>query len=123
MKPYGKELIIDIHGCGPGEFSREEIKQYFDDLCFRIDMKQCDLHFWDDLETPEDKKQTSPHTVGVSAIQFILTSNITIHTLPLLGKVFVNIFSCKDFNSRDAANFSVDFFGGRIAKETEVIRL
>ena len=120
---YGKELILDIHGCGPGEFDRDEIKQYFDDLCVRIDMKQCALHFWDDIGVPEEEKQTSPHTVGTSAVQFILTSNIIVHTLPLLGKVFINIFSCKDFNSRDAADFTVDFFGGKIVKETEVVRL
>ena len=36
-------------------------------------------------------------TVGVTAVQFILTSNITIHTLPLLRRVFINILMDKRF--------------------------
>ena len=107
---YGKELILDLHNCDPLTFTRASIERYFVQLCDLIDMQRCDLHFWDDLDTPEEEKQTSPHTTGTSAIQFILTSNITIHTLDILERVYINIFSCKDFNARTAANFSTDWF-------------
>ena len=86
-------------------------------------MERCELYFWDDLLTPEDEKQTSPHTMGTSAIQFILTSNITVHTLDKLKKVFINIFSCKDFDADKAAKFTRDWFGGNIANQKVVKRL
>jgi len=111
---YGKELILDLHECDISTFTRESIKQYFIELCDLIDMQRCELHFWDDQDTPEDEKQTSPHTTGISAVQFILTSNITIHTLELLGNVYLNIFSCKDFSSHSAADFSSYYFLGKV---------
>lgn len=115
MKPYGKELILDLHNCDPSTFNRESIEGYFKALCEKIDMERCDLHFWDDLETPDDEKETEPHLVGTSAIQFIKTSNITVHTLDILKKVFINIFSCKYFNEKEAMVFSAKWFGGDIA--------
>lgn len=114
IKMFGKELILDIHNCDPGTFTRNSLKKYFKELCDLIDMKPCELHFWDDLETPDEEKQTSPHTVGISAIQFILTSNITIHTLDLLENVYINIFSCKDFDANLAMDFSSEWFKGKI---------
>ncbi len=111
---YGYELIIDLHKCDPSTFNRKSIKEYFKKLCDLIDMQRCELYFWDDLETPENEKQISPHTKGTSAIQFILTSNITIHTLDLLEKVFVNIFSCKEFDSEIAKKFTSEWFSGEV---------
>ena len=120
---YGKELILDLHQCDVSKFTRESIKQYFIELCKLIDMERCDLHFWDDLDTPEGEKQTSPHTKGTSAVQFILTSNITIHTLDLLGNVYVNIFSCKDFNAGTAEAFTTKWFNGNLMTFEVINRL
>lgn len=114
-KPYGKELIIDLHNCATATFNRESIEGYFKELCELIDMQRCDLHFWDDEGVPEEERQTQPHTKGTSAVQFILTSNITIHTLDMLGKVFINVFSCKYFNENETMNFSRMWFRGEVA--------
>ncbi len=102
MINYGKELIIDLHNCDSSTFTRHKIKKYFVEVCKLIDMERAKLCWWDDLRTPEEEKQNLPHTKGTSAVQFILTSNITIHTLELTKTVYVNIFSCKDFDSQKA---------------------
>ena len=115
---YGKELIIDLHDCNVKKFNRKDIKKYFNKLCNLIKMQRCDLHFWDDVGVPKKLQQTSPHTKGTSAIQFIITSNITIHTLDILEKVFINIFSCKDFDTDKACHYTEKFFEGRIVKKT-----
>lgn len=120
---YGVELILDIHGCDPSKFTRENIEHFFDVVCARIDMEQCDLHWWDDLHTPEDKKETEPHLVGTSAIQFIKTSNITIHTLDLMKRVYLNIFSCKDFDPRIVRDVALEFFGGYIVSKHIIVRV
>lgn len=113
---YGKELIMDLYNCNPCKFTRNSITDYFKGLCDLIDMERCDLHFWDDVGVSENEKQIDPKTKGTSAIQFIITSNITIHTLDLLGKVFINIFSCKDFNVGDAMYFTIEWFRGEIVQ-------
>jgi S-adenosylmethionine/arginine decarboxylase-like enzyme len=113
-KCYGKELILDLHDCVVGRFNRDSIKAYFVQLCELIDMKREDLHFWDDEGVPENERRTEPHVVGITAVQFILTSNVTIHALDLLKKVFVNIFSCKEFDVDKATQFTQRWFGGHI---------
>ena len=121
MINYGKELILDIHQCDSTKFNRKDLRKYFKQLCKLIDMKAEKLVFWDDVGVPEEFKQTEPHTKGTSAVQFILTSNITVHTLDDLGNVYINIFSCKDFDSDKALFFSVDYFEGKLS-HWEVIK-
>lgn len=114
-KPYGKELILDLHECDPDTFTRKSIKKYFMELCERIDMERCKLTWWDDVGVPEEDQQTEPHLKGTSAVQFILTSSVVIHTLDLMGNVYLNIFSCKDFDHEVVAAFSEKWFVGRAA--------
>ena len=110
---YGIELILDLHRCDASTFTRESIQKYFERLCDLIEMKREELHFWDDVGIPEEEKQTSPHTQGTSAVQFILTSSIVIHTLDQLEAVYINIFSCKAYDPKVAEDFSVQWFGAK----------
>ena len=123
MANFGKELILDLHECNVSKFNREDITIFFTKLCERIDMTAEDLYFWDDLNTPPGEEETEPHLVGTSAIQFIKTSNITIHTLDLMKRVYLNIFSCKEFDSDIAMQFCQSFFGGYIVECTIVDRI
>ena len=123
MTSYGFELILDLHDCDVSTFNRKSIKAYFKKLCGAIDMKRVELHFWDDLGVPEEERQTSPHTKGTSAVQFILTSNITIHTLDLLRAVYVNIFSCKPYDKELAEKLTIDWFQAKTCRSTFIERL
>ncbi len=121
-KPYGLELIADFHDCDPTKFTRESITEFFKGLCDLIEMKPEDLHFWDDQDTPEDEKETEPHLVGTSAVQFIRTSNITIHTLDILKRIYLNVFSCKNFEPLKIVEYAENFFSGRLVHESTVTR-
>lgn len=85
-------------------------------------MKPERLYWWDDHGLEPELQQTEPHTKGTTAVQFILTSNITIHTLDLLKNVYINIFSCKDFDTNIAAQFSAEWFKGTIVNSVIVER-
>ncbi len=100
--PYGYELILDLHGCNPRMFTRDRIETFMVEVCDAIEMQREDLHFWDDEGVPPEKRQTLPHTEGISAVQFILTSSIVLHTLVQLKAVYINIFSCKSFDAGTA---------------------
>ncbi len=114
MENYGIELIIDIHECDSSKFNRSEIRNYFKELCRLIDMKPEKLCWWDDQGLPQELCQTESHTKGTTAVQFILTSNITIHTLDVLKNVYINIFSCKEYDCDLALAFSEKWFKGKI---------
>ena len=119
---YGKELILDLHNCNPKKFSRKMIGKYFRELCDLIDMQRCELFWWDDYGLPKNERQTEPHLKGTSAVQFIMTSNITIHTLDILKNVYLNIFSCKDFDAKKATQFSREFFKGKVVNRVVIKR-
>ena len=110
-EPYGEELILDLHNCDIARFTRLDIERFCTALCELIDMEPCELHFWDDLGVPEEEQQTHPKTKGTSAVQFILTSTIVIHTLVLMKSAYVNIFSCKKFDTDEAIKFTAKWFG------------
>jgi S-adenosylmethionine/arginine decarboxylase-like enzyme len=107
-KPYGQELILDLHHCNNMDV---DTQAFCEELAELVNMQIEDFHRWE--SGPEDEK--NPKTFGKSAIQFILTSNITIHILPLLGNVYVNLFSCKEFDQDVAADFCEKYFNGVIA--------
>ena len=85
-------------------------------------MERCKLSWWDDYGVPPEEQQTEPHLKGTSAIQFIITSNITIHTLDILKSVYINIFSCKDFDAQKAEDFTKEWFKGKVVNSLLVER-
>jgi S-adenosylmethionine/arginine decarboxylase-like enzyme len=90
--PYGFECVLDLHSCDVSRFNRPSIDQFFTELCDLIEMEKCEVHFWDDIGVLPEEQQTLPHTKGTSAVCFILTSSIVIHTLDLMGQL-TSIFS------------------------------
>jgi len=123
MIGYGKELILDIHSCDTDSFTRDSISNYLSELCELIDMEAEDLHFWDYEDEPWEYDAAPDHLKGISCTQFIRTSTIVVHTLDVLEKAFINIFSCKDFNAQKAADFTAYWFGGEVVQMNEISRI
>ncbi len=121
-KHFGKELILDLHDCDELTFTRKSIAKYFADLCDLIGMQKEDLFWWDYYGYPEEYSEAPDHLKGTSAVQFIKTSTITIHTLDVLRCVYVNIFSCKTFCAQTAAVFTEEWFKGTIVSHTTLRR-
>ncbi len=85
-------------------------------------MNREDIHWWDYKGQPEEYKIAPAHLKGTSVIQFITTSNITIHTLDEMKRVYINIFSCKEFDEELAANAAKCWFKGRVVNKQSIIR-
>jgi len=120
MSPYGQELILDMHKCGNVSMD-VNLQTFCEELAQLIDMQVEDFHIW--ASEPKDEK--NPKLFGQSAIQFILTSNITIHTLPLFrgGSVYINLFSCKPFDVSIAKRFCETWFEAKEIRSQEVQRI
>lgn len=123
MKPYGMELILDIHNGDPTLYNRKDLKMFLVGCCELIDMERADLHWWDYTGDPEGYEQAPIHLKGTSAVQFITTSNITIHTLDMTGSIYLNVFSCKMFNADVLARWIEDQFRGEIVAQTVLRRM
>ena len=116
MKHYGIELLLDLKGCDLSDSSRQKLADYFAQLCDLIDMKRHgEPLFWED-------HSGIPHLHGTSALQFIETSNVVCHPLPMLKAVYLNVFSCKAFDTELAKRFSVEFWRAESVVYTVVTR-
>lgn len=111
---YGWMLVLDLHRCDPSRFTRVHIDDYFRSICRAIKMTRCELYWWDDLDVPNKERQISVNTTGTSAVQFILTSSIVIHTLTKLKSAYVDIFSCKPFDASMAELRTKNAFDAKI---------
>ena len=121
---YGKEVIIDLSNADVSMFNRRDLGEFLDRLCLDIlEVRPQDRHFWDDEGVPLEERQTDPKTKGTTVVQFLLFSNVTIHTLDLLGTVYINIFVCREFAIQKAINYCRQFFNADIEKFTIVERI
>lgn len=120
---YGCELILDLYECDVSKFNRESIQAWLEQLCELIGMSREDLHFWDYTGVPEeDIPRDQPHLVGTSAIQFITTSDVVIHTVDMLQECYINIFSCKSFDANKARDFTLHWFGAELFDKMFITR-
>ena len=115
--PYGAELLVDLHDCDlEGLVNKEKLTEFFVTLCEKIDMKRHgNPLFWEDYSD-------LPHLNGVSAMQFIETSTIVCHPLPMLNSVYVNIFSCKEFDEQVALDYCINFWRAKKEVHNLVVR-
>lgn len=114
MRPFGLELVLDLHGCDVSKFTKDSIIEFLNGLCVLIDMEQVATYFWDyegDASLSEDEPL---HSKGISVAQFIKTSSIVLHTIDDFGKFYINVFSCKRFDGYKASKFIENWFDGKI---------
>ena len=121
--PYGQECIIDVHNVVNTPLSREQIARFCMRLCNIINMEREDLFFWDYEGDQEGYDNAPAHLKGTSAVQFIKTSNITIHSLDELKRLYLNIFSCKPFDKTVVKEFVEIWTGGDIVNFQEITRM
>ncbi len=120
---YGKEVMIDLYGCDVETFTRESIRRFGLGLCKLVDMVPDNFHFWDYEDVQEGEiPYDQPHLLGISGVQFITTSNITIHTLQLVGECYINLFSCKEFKQHEAIKYAKDWFKAQHLEAMTVLR-
>ncbi len=120
---YGQELIMDLHGCNPTTYdTREKIEAFFVELCERIGVEAAQLNWWDYAGRPREYAKADPRWKGTSAVQFILTSSIVIHTLDELRCVYLNVFSCDTFDGDEVLEFALQTFGGHLVQKHDLER-
>lgn len=114
-KPWGKTLSINLFGCDLAVISNPaSIKKYIRDVIIVVNMKAYGPVHIDRFGIGKLE--------GYSAMQFIETSSITVHCDEPDRRTFIDIFSCKNFDSKKAAHFSKTYFGARKMKYVTLIR-
>ncbi len=102
--PWGLHSCIDMHDCDPARVRDAEfIKKFVAELCDLIDMKR----FGETriVNFGEDEK-----VAGFSMTQLIETSLISAHFVNLTNAIYLDIFSCKMYDTKKAEEFAVKSF-------------
>ncbi|MFA5616424.1 MAG: S-adenosylmethionine decarboxylase [Syntrophorhabdaceae bacterium] len=118
----GVELILDIHNCNIERFGKENLEKFVYNLCNHIGMDAVQIHTWEYLEDSNKRTEDFLHLKGHSVVLFLKTSNITLHSFDNLGKISLNIYSCKDFDEKLAEEFCLDYFQGEVKQSHFMLR-
>ncbi len=117
MTAYGPHLTLDLQNCNRKKLEDLDfIFQILDKLPARIGMTK--------ITAPYVFKYTEgviPDDWGITGFVIIAESHISIHTYPAKNYVFMDVFSCKEFDAKKAIEFIVKAFEAKKA-ETNVIQ-
>ncbi|MBU1340467.1 MAG: S-adenosylmethionine decarboxylase [Proteobacteria bacterium] len=113
---WGIASAIDIYDCDPVKIRDAElIKRFVVELCDLIEMKRFGetqvVHFG------EDEK-----VAGFSMVQLIETSLISAHFANLTHTVYLDVFSCKAYDSEKVRVFAQKYFGGSFSSLNVTLR-
>ncbi len=113
---WGLLTSVDLHHCNPETIrDAEKIKQFVYELCELIEMKRfgdCTV-----VNFGEDER-----VAGYSMFQLIETSCISAHFANQTNAVYLDIFSCKFYEPKVAADFAQKFFEAKDYSETHTLR-
>lgn len=118
----GVELILDLHNCDSNKFNNKTLNKFLKDLVKHVDMTATKLFTWEYLEDNTKSDENFFHLKGYSKVQFLVTSNITLHSFDNLKKMSLNIYSCKDFNEESATEFCKNYFNAEVKQSKTLLR-
>ena len=104
-KGFGPHLMLDLYECDFSVLSSlEKCFNFLDILPIKIGMTKITPPYVFPYEglKPEDK--------GITGAVIIAESHLTLHTFSLKGCAFIDIFSCKPFDTDQTSIFCKDFF-------------
>ncbi|MHA2099326.1 MAG: S-adenosylmethionine decarboxylase family protein [Candidatus Kariarchaeaceae archaeon] len=102
-KVYGKHLLLTANGCGDVILDIEAIVNFVTKLVGKIDMKSYG-------EPIAHKIDTDTPFGGITCVQVIRTSTITIHTYDDPKDFYLDVFSCMDYDVEKVLQYVQSFF-------------
>lgn len=88
---YGKHLLIDATQCNDNLLSVDFWRQFLPDLARQIDMVP--------YGQPIVERFGQGIEIGISGVQLIETSAIMVHTNDGTRDMYLDVFSCKDYDT------------------------
>ncbi len=102
--PWGIHSCVDLYGCNPDKIRDADlIKKFVAELCDLIEMKRFG-------ETTVVNFGEDERVAGFSMTQLIETSLISAHFANQSNTTYLDVFSCKYYDSQTVADFAKNFF-------------
>jgi S-adenosylmethionine/arginine decarboxylase-like enzyme len=115
LRTWGKHLILDAAGCSPKMIGCAKVIDGFArSLVKRIDMVA--------YGQPQVVMFGSGSKKGYTLVQLIETSNITAHFVEENDSMYLDVFSCKDFDPEVVEEAVKEFFDAKYFNRKVVLR-
>ncbi|HTQ98437.1 MAG TPA: S-adenosylmethionine decarboxylase [Candidatus Acidoferrum sp.] len=111
---YGRHLIASAHGCNDALLDKDTIARFLKEMTQRIDMVA--------FGEPFVERFGGGIEVGISGVQLIETSAITLHTNDGARDLYLDVFSCKDFSAQEALAVVREYFAPATVTHQELLR-
>ena len=104
-KAWGLSCAFDFNGANKDKISNPDVvKQYIKELCDEINMKMYG-ETWIEKFASHDEK-----LYGITVLQAIETSSITAHFAENIGEIYLDVFSCAEYDPNKVLQFTNAFF-------------
>ena len=115
LRTWGKHLILDAAGCSPKMIGCSTVITGFaNTLVKRIDMVP--------FGSPQVVMFGSGNKKGYTLVQLIETSNITAHFVEENNSMYLDVFSCKDFDPEVVKEAVSEFFDAKHFRTKVMLR-
>ena len=115
LRTWGKHLILDAAGCSPKMIGCAKVVDGFArSLVKRIDMVP--------YGSPQVVMFGSGNKKGYTLVQLIETSNITAHFVEENNSMYLDVFSCKDFDPDVVEEAVKEFFDAKFFNRKVILR-
>ena len=115
LRTWGKHLILDAAKCAPRLIRDPRVIDNF----ARTLVKRIDMVPYGD---PQVVLFGSGNKKGYTLVQLIETSNITAHFVEENNSMYLDVFSCKDFEPSIVQETVDEFFDAKRFKSTVLLR-
>lgn len=113
-KYYGKHMIVTAASCNENLLSIEKISAFIKEMIPRIDMVS-----YGDLVIHRFGEGVE---LGISAVQLIVTSAITIHTNDKYRDMYLDVFSCKWYDEKIVEDMLKEYFDPKTITTNIILR-
>ena len=116
-EPFGWHLMLDLSGCDLVVMTDyKAIEHFAGEFCRVIEMKAFGKPFIEKFGASGSVAE------GYSLVQLIETSAMVAHFSDKTGAIYFDIFSCKEFDPKEAKKFTVGYFKARKSKSRFIPR-
>ena len=104
-RAWGLSCAFDFNGADKIKISDPDVvKKYIKELCDEIKMKMYG-ETWIEKFASHDEK-----LFGITVLQAIETSSITAHFAENIGEIYLDVFSCAEYDPQKVLDFTIKFF-------------
>ena len=115
-KAWGLSCAFDFKMANKVKISDPNVvKKYIKELCDEINMKMYG-ETWIEKFASHDER-----LYGITVLQAIETSSITAHFAENIGEIYLDVFSCAEYDPKKVLNFTESFFScqGKVVNNSE----